>query len=67
MTTDEMLKVQDVHDDLMAQIERLRTQLFDQRCPVDVRGTIRECIASGQCGCTNGLFLPAPTGDRRDG
>lgn len=45
------------HATAMAEIERLLEQLRDQRCPVDVRGTIRECVASGQCGCTNGIVL----------
>jgi hypothetical protein len=39
------------------EIDLLRSQLFKSRCLCDNRTTVRECVESGQCGCTNGSLL----------
>jgi hypothetical protein len=43
--------------EIAAEIDRLRQLVRDQRCPVDCRYLIGECIDKKQCSCSVGLLL----------
>jgi len=45
--------------DMQARIDALGALLEQHRCQVDSHMSVGECVKSGACGCSCGLFIPA--------